>query len=42
MKVTIDPNSGFCFGVVYAIKAAEQELVSDENKNLKSKIVNLK
>jgi 4-hydroxy-3-methylbut-2-en-1-yl diphosphate reductase len=28
MEVTIDPNSGFCFGVVYAIKAAEQELDS--------------
>lgn len=26
MNVTIDPNSGFCFGVVYAIKAAEQEV----------------
>ncbi|MCS6990731.1 MAG: 4-hydroxy-3-methylbut-2-enyl diphosphate reductase [Chitinophagales bacterium] len=26
MKVTIDPNSGFCFGVVYAIQMAEDEL----------------
>src|SRR5947207_8596728 len=26
MKVTIDPHSGFCFGVVYAIDMAEQEL----------------
>lgn len=26
MKVVIDPNSGFCFGVVYAIQAAENEL----------------
>jgi 4-hydroxy-3-methylbut-2-enyl diphosphate reductase len=26
MKVTIDPNSGFCFGVVYAIEKAEEEL----------------
>ena len=26
MKVTIDPNSGFCFGVVYAIQMAEEEL----------------
>lgn len=26
MKVAIDPNSGFCFGVVYAILAAEEEL----------------
>ncbi|MFM9027989.1 MAG: 4-hydroxy-3-methylbut-2-enyl diphosphate reductase [Bacteroidota bacterium] len=26
MKVTIDPQSGFCFGVVYAIEMAEQEL----------------
>lgn len=26
MTVTIDPNSGLCFGVIYAIKAAEEEL----------------
>ncbi len=26
MKVTIDPHSGFCFGVVYAIEKAEEEL----------------
>jgi len=26
MNVTIDPHSGFCFGVVYAIQAAENEL----------------
>ncbi len=26
MKVVINPNSGFCFGVVYAIQAAEEEL----------------
>jgi len=26
VKVIIDPNSGFCFGVVYAIQAAENEL----------------
>ncbi|MGE5423986.1 MAG: 4-hydroxy-3-methylbut-2-enyl diphosphate reductase [Syntrophothermus sp.] len=26
MKVTIDPHSGFCFGVVYAIEIAEREL----------------
>jgi 4-hydroxy-3-methylbut-2-enyl diphosphate reductase len=26
MKVTIDPDSGFCFGVVYAIEIAEREL----------------
>ncbi len=26
MKVTIDPHSGFCFGVVYAIEVAEREL----------------
>ena|ERR1035437_9524962 len=26
MKVTIDPNSGFCFGVVFAIQMAEDEL----------------
>jgi 4-hydroxy-3-methylbut-2-enyl diphosphate reductase len=28
MRVTIDPNSGFCFGVVYAIQMAEDELDS--------------
>lgn len=32
MKVVIDPNSGFCFGVVYAIQAAENEL--NNNKQL--------
>ena len=26
MNVTIDPNSGFCFGVVYTIQMAEEEL----------------
>ncbi|REJ84899.1 MAG: 4-hydroxy-3-methylbut-2-enyl diphosphate reductase [Bacteroidetes bacterium] len=26
MQITIDPNSGFCFGVVYAIQMAEDEL----------------
>ena len=26
MNITIDPNSGFCFGVVYAIQMAEDEL----------------
>ena len=26
MEVTIDPQSGFCFGVVYAIEKAEEEL----------------
>jgi len=26
VKITIDPHSGFCFGVVYAIEAAEREL----------------
>ena len=30
MKVVIDPNSGFCFGVVYAIKAAEEELQKND------------
>lgn len=31
MKITIDDNSGFCFGVVYAIQMAEDELdMSDE------------
>src|SRR4051812_23470536 len=29
MKVTIDPQSGFCFGVVYAIQMAEEELERD-------------
>ncbi|MDR1877963.1 MAG: 4-hydroxy-3-methylbut-2-enyl diphosphate reductase [Bacteroidales bacterium] len=32
MKITIDKNSGFCFGVVYAIKAAEKAL--NEEKHL--------
>lgn len=32
MKVTIDPGSGFCFGVVYAIQMAEEEL--DRTGNL--------
>ncbi|NTW33896.1 MAG: 4-hydroxy-3-methylbut-2-enyl diphosphate reductase, partial [Bacteroidetes bacterium] len=26
MKVIVDPNSGFCFGVVFAIRVAEEEL----------------
>jgi len=30
MKVTIDPHSGFCFGVVYAIQMAEEELERDK------------
>ncbi len=30
MKVTIDPGSGFCFGVNRAIQAAEAELVAGE------------
>lgn len=30
MKVTIDENSGFCFGVVNAIKMAEKELEKSE------------
>ncbi len=32
MKVNIDDNSGFCFGVVYAIQMAEDEL--EENETL--------
>jgi 4-hydroxy-3-methylbut-2-en-1-yl diphosphate reductase len=28
MNVTIDPHSGFCFGVVYAIEVAERELAA--------------
>ena len=32
MKVNIDNNSGFCFGVVYAIQMAEDEL--NENEQL--------
>jgi 4-hydroxy-3-methylbut-2-enyl diphosphate reductase len=32
MKVTIDPHSGFCFGVVFAIRMAEEEL--DKNGSL--------
>jgi 4-hydroxy-3-methylbut-2-en-1-yl diphosphate reductase len=30
MQVTIDPHSGFCFGVVYAIEVAERELKSTD------------
>ena len=30
MKVTIDPDSGFCFGVVYAIEIAERELAESD------------
>lgn len=30
MHIEIDPNSGFCFGVVNAIQRAEQELQQDE------------
>ena len=26
MQITVDPHSGFCFGVVYAIEVAEREL----------------
>ncbi|MEI6434691.1 MAG: 4-hydroxy-3-methylbut-2-enyl diphosphate reductase [Bacteroidota bacterium] len=29
MQVTIDSNSGFCFGVVYAIEVAERELLKN-------------
>ena len=29
MKITIDKNSGFCFGVVRAIEVAEQNLQKD-------------
>ncbi|WP_162416295.1 4-hydroxy-3-methylbut-2-enyl diphosphate reductase [Cyclobacterium roseum] len=29
MEVTIDKNSGYCFGVEYAIKMAEDEMVDD-------------
>ena len=29
-NITIDPNSGFCFGVVNAIKKAEEELSSED------------
>lgn len=31
MKITIDPDSGFCFGVVYAIQMAEEELERSGN-----------
>ena len=31
MQVTVDNNSGFCFGVVYAIEMAEDELDSSGN-----------
>ena len=30
MKITIDENSGFCFGVVYAIEMAENILENEE------------
>ena len=30
MPVSIDPNSGFCFGVVKAIRKAEEELATGE------------
>jgi 4-hydroxy-3-methylbut-2-en-1-yl diphosphate reductase len=30
MNVTIDPHSGFCFGVVYAIEIAERELAKSK------------
>lgn len=30
MKITIDENSGYCFGVTYAIEHAERELKEDE------------
>lgn len=30
MKITIDPNSGYCFGVTYAIEHAEKELNQDD------------
>ncbi len=29
MNITIDPHSGFCFGIVYAIEVAERELKED-------------
>jgi 4-hydroxy-3-methylbut-2-enyl diphosphate reductase len=29
LRVTIDPHSGFCFGVVHAIEAAERELLKN-------------
>lgn len=29
MQVTVDSNSGFCFGVVYAIEVAERELLKN-------------
>ena len=31
MKITIDKNSGFCFGVVYAIEMAENILENQDN-----------
>ena len=30
MKITIDENSGFCFGVVYAIEMAENILENQD------------
>ena len=29
LKITVDPKSGFCFGVVYAIEMAENILKED-------------
>ena len=34
MEVTIDKNSGYCFGVEYAIQMAEDEMDSDSNSTL--------
>lgn len=31
MKITIDPHSGYCFGVTYAIEHAERELKQDDS-----------
>lgn len=31
MKIIIDPNSGYCFGVTYAIEHAERELEQDDS-----------
>ena len=40
MNINIDVNSGFCFGVVYAIQMAEDELEENKKKqkDLKEKL----
>lgn len=39
MKVTIDPSSGFCFGVKHAIELAEQQMIKNNSLNCLGEIV---